>query len=241
MNTEQVIKNSGLFQKLSHEQLRHLLSFVTEITVPAGVDFIKQGDKADVCYIIKEGQARVYSHDKFGEQVVLARIEAGEYIGEQALLTTIPGLRNASVRAITDLTLIAITHDKFRELIELDKEHKEKLLKLGHKQLIDRLLKLSSTKTISKALFEDHEEYDVEIFQEGQTILTQGEKSDVVYYILDGEIDLFVKENDAQKYICTTFPGDVLGEAGVIQSKTKEVSIPTEPGPDTGKTTLFSV
>ncbi|PRQ01249.1 protein kinase domain-containing protein [Enhygromyxa salina] len=80
------------------------------VSVAAGELVVRQGEFADAAYIIVTGRCEV-TREEQGEQRVLRVMEAGEVFGETAILAGSP--RTATVRALTDVTLYAITGEVF--------------------------------------------------------------------------------------------------------------------------------
>ena len=85
---------------------------------------IREGTKSEgYLYMILTGIARVVHHD--GERKHhLATMEAGELIGEMSIISG-QGQRNASVVAMSPVTVTAISERSFREYIEHQKLEKE--------------------------------------------------------------------------------------------------------------------
>jgi len=78
-------------------------------------DFVfRQGDAGDRIYVVKSGEVEVVRDDPEKGEVVLARLGKGAYFGEMALLSKAP--RNASVRAVTEVTALAIEREDFHAL-----------------------------------------------------------------------------------------------------------------------------
>jgi CRP-like cAMP-binding protein len=75
-----------------------------------------QGDAPDRFYIISSGEVDVVRRTCDGREKVLAVLHPGDYFGEIGLLTE--ARRNASIRAKTDVELVAMTWDDFRRVIE---------------------------------------------------------------------------------------------------------------------------
>ncbi|KIG13424.1 Serine/threonine protein kinase [Enhygromyxa salina] len=80
------------------------------VSIAAGDVVVRQGEFADAAYIIVTGRCEV-TREEHGEQRVLRVMEAGEVFGETAILAGSP--RTATVRALTDVTLYAITGEVF--------------------------------------------------------------------------------------------------------------------------------
>jgi hypothetical protein len=89
---------------------QHVLSY------NAGDIIIRQGSRSEgFVYMILTGYAQVIYHD--GERRhPLAQMEAGELIGEMSIITG-KGQRNASVVALSPVTLTAISESAFRGFI----------------------------------------------------------------------------------------------------------------------------
>jgi len=69
-----------------------------------------------------------------------------------------------------------------------------------------------------RGLFE-HSQHMQE-FQAGTTIFTEGTPGDVVYVIMDGEIEVLVQD----KLLDVLGPGDILGEMALIDSQSRSAT-----------------
>src|SRR5260370_31420800 len=71
----------------------------------AGETIIREGDTSTEMFIIQEGKVAVTK--RIGDnEVFLATLQRGDFFGEMSLLESLP--RNATVRALTETTLVAI-------------------------------------------------------------------------------------------------------------------------------------
>lgn len=135
MDAKQLLLKTGLFSQLNEVQLERIFALVKEVTIHLNEIFIHKGESADALYVIEEGVCQVFIQDEAGREIILARLEVGAYLGEQALLTEIPGKRNASVRAISEMKLLEIPHASFQEALKLNEPLKKMLQKIGRQQL----------------------------------------------------------------------------------------------------------
>ena len=83
---------------------------VTHEHFEPGEEIFHQGDLGDRIYIIASGQAEVV-RDENGQEVSLARLGPGEYVGEMALLNQTT--RNATVRCIEPMDVLSIHKREF--------------------------------------------------------------------------------------------------------------------------------
>lgn len=111
-------------------------------TFEAGKIFIKEGDEGYHAYLIQSGKCRVFT-EREGEQIELAILEAGDIVGEAALIMDEP--RGASVETLESTTVIIITREDFeRKLIRVDDTVK------GVLRLLSQRLETQNTQTIHK-------------------------------------------------------------------------------------------
>jgi hypothetical protein len=107
-----LLKAVPLFSELSGEQMLPLADIVREVHIAQGEQVFAEGDPGDRLYVIVEGQADVVYAGS-----TRSSLKAKDCFGEMALLDQ--GPRSASVRAGTDLELLAIARDDFQELLDL--------------------------------------------------------------------------------------------------------------------------
>lgn len=99
-----------LFEHLSEKQLAAVDALVTAIDVKAGRELIRQGETGREFFLVVAGEAEVRR-----DGAVIATRGPGSFFGETALLLDQP--RNASVVAVTDMTVEVIDRREFRQLL----------------------------------------------------------------------------------------------------------------------------
>jgi general stress protein 26 len=75
---------------------------------------VRQGAPADKFFIIASGEVEVVRED-LGVSRTIARLGSGQFFGETAILRDAP--RNATVRALTNTTLLVMDRDTFRSVV----------------------------------------------------------------------------------------------------------------------------
>ncbi|MCP3958740.1 MAG: mechanosensitive ion channel [bacterium] len=114
----ELIKDVGLFETLTAEQMDLLEKSMTRRQVSAGGDVVVQGEDGDSMFLISEGLLDVlvtFGDDE--EETRVAQIDAGKFLGEISLLTGEP--RTATIRAHSDCVLYEITHEVMKRLFDL--------------------------------------------------------------------------------------------------------------------------
>lgn len=88
---------------------------VSQLHYEPGETVFRQGDLGDSLYIVLSGEAEVLLESN-GEQRPIARIRAGEYFGEMALLNQ--KTRSATVRCATAMNVLALRQRDFHALVD---------------------------------------------------------------------------------------------------------------------------
>ncbi|ABA57465.1 cAMP-activated global transcriptional regulator CRP [Nitrosococcus oceani] len=119
----------------------------------AKVPILRPGDPADTLYYIRKGSATVYIEDEEGNQLILAYLNQGDFIGEMGLFAEIQN-RSVLIQARTPCQLAAITYERLRYLSQgpLAEHYHRILLALG-RQLTRRLLE--TNRKVSHLVFMD--------------------------------------------------------------------------------------
>ena len=107
---------SNLFHKIPPYNIRRVLDKFTPRLVQAGEVVVRQGERGDECYIIKEGRAVVSVEEStLPAPQVLAELLAGQCFGEEALANMT--LRNASVTMDRNGVLMVLKKRDFLALM----------------------------------------------------------------------------------------------------------------------------
>ncbi|HUG14312.1 MAG TPA: ThiF family adenylyltransferase [Thermomicrobiales bacterium] len=107
----------GVYSPMDDELFAELRGFMDEREWGPGSVIVRQGDPGDSFFVIAEGDVQVErsSAATGGEPEVVARLGAGDYFGELALLSDEP--RNASVVASTVCRTFELSRPSFEEFL----------------------------------------------------------------------------------------------------------------------------
>jgi CRP-like cAMP-binding protein len=117
---DELLVRCETFTGLPRERLRTLAAHCAELPVPAGRLVFTHGEAADAVYLVVDGTITVF-RDKVGRPMqLLARVGAGELLGELCLFDETT--RTASARAASDCRLLRIDRAPLLDLLELEPE-----------------------------------------------------------------------------------------------------------------------
>jgi NTE family protein len=108
---------------------------IKRILIHGGQTLLRQNEVADSIYIVVTGCLGVIARGSHGRDLLVARIAAGETVGEMALLDD--GVRSATVEALRDTELLKFNRASYQDLLVRDPKSMHALISL----LLGRLRK----------------------------------------------------------------------------------------------------
>lgn len=133
-----VIMGLHLFKSLNLAELLSIHEWTEVVKVGPGDFVLKESQPGESMFVVLDGVIEIFTLDNDGKIVILAKLKAGEYFGEQALMPDGKGKRNAFARTEKESRLIKIPKEYFRLVLnrdsdlakELKKKHEEQKQKL---------------------------------------------------------------------------------------------------------------
>jgi CRP-like cAMP-binding protein len=132
---ERFLKRLALFHDLEPDELRALAEAAQPVRFSDSALIFREGEAGDCAYVVVRGSVQVFATDRNGDEVVLARLEEREHVGEQSLLDKRSGRRNASLRACEETTLLRIPKAEFQSVLSQRHTLKDLLTQTGQHQV----------------------------------------------------------------------------------------------------------
>lgn len=129
------------------------------IAIEKGKVLIKEGDTTTQAYLLQSGRVGVFTEIE-GRKIELAVLEAGEIIGESALISD--SVRSASVEALEDCNLILISRAEFEERLD----NSDRAIRAVVKMLSHRVLDSNQSIATKIAALENLESAAAEVYEE---------------------------------------------------------------------------
>src|SRR5438309_1866155 len=99
------------FRDCSKSDLEALVEAGGPFSLPSGWPMVQEGIPADACYVLTEGEARV-----FHQREEIATISTGDLVGEMALLAG--GQRNATVTSSSRVAGLRIENEALQKVFD---------------------------------------------------------------------------------------------------------------------------
>jgi ATP-binding cassette subfamily B protein len=215
-----LLKKHVLFSLLGDEAIAHLVRGIEVVSLSLGETILHEGEPGDCAYLIKTGRVRVFKKTDDGRMLTLGALGPGDLFGEQAVLRN--EVRNASVRVSEDVTLFRIRQVDFLALLKAQPALAHSIETLIKKRsLISFLLLETPLRAVPpRQLVDLVEHIKEECFEEGETILRQGEAADRFYVVRSGEVRVSRQKPGAATELAGHLgPGESFGEQSLLEGR----------------------
>jgi len=112
---EEIFRRSVMFRDLSESELRKVSLHFEFIDLPAGEVLFYEKERGDDMYIVLSGKVKASLFDEQGNELVLAELGPGEFIGEMGMIDQLP--RSATVLAQENTRLARLRREAFLKII----------------------------------------------------------------------------------------------------------------------------
>ncbi|MFH1726007.1 MAG: cyclic nucleotide-binding domain-containing protein [Elusimicrobiota bacterium] len=123
------MRRVDFFAPLTVGQLEMVLPYVLYCRYRSGERVCKQGDRGDAFYVVRDGAVSVRVRSRLLLTREVARLGAGEFFGETALLTDDP--RNATVVCAAPTRLFVLLTTDFRYVFANNPQFAAKVRKIA--------------------------------------------------------------------------------------------------------------
>ncbi len=139
-----LIHSAEIFSDMDGYETDILYSRMDSAEYPAGTVLFREGDEGDSMFVIICGSVSISVSLPDGQELRLARLEAGSFFGEMALIENEP--RSATCTTLTDSTLLSLSQEKLETLV---REYPEIAVKIFYRMLRITTGRLSDTGAVA--------------------------------------------------------------------------------------------
>ncbi|KAM6927838.1 protein kinase, cAMP-dependent, regulatory, type II, alpha, B [Xenentodon cancila] len=220
---QEACKHILLFKTLEKEQISEVLDAMFEVFVKPQEHIIDQGDDGDNFYVIEKGVYDIFVQ-KDGVGVRVGSYNNKGSFGELALMYNTP--RAATIVATEEGALWGLDRATFHKLIVKNNAKKRRTYEAFVESVpLLKSLELSERMKIVDVL-------GVRSFQDGERIITQGEKADCFYIVESGEVKIMIKiktkveqQDNPEVEVARCSRGQYFGELALVTNKPRAASV----------------
>jgi putative peptide zinc metalloprotease protein len=208
-----LLQRMPLFTTMDQAELQLLCSRLREERFPAGKAIVRQGDRGDKFYVIRQGHLQVTVRDEKGVTEVVNQLDRGDYFGELGLLHDAP--RSATCRATVPTDVLSLSRQDFDRLVKARFALRQKVgasvarVDLLRKMPLFAELDGQQVQVIAATMNE-------QAYETGQVIIRQGQIGETFYVIQSGRVQVTVEQAGEHKVLAERGPGEYVGEIALL-------------------------
>ena len=203
------LKDVSILQSLKISQLKKLASELVNRTFEAGEVIFNKGDVGEDFYIVERGDFDVIGDN----ETVLAKLSKGACFGELALLKN--DTRAATVKAVTAGRCLSLSRENFNKRLGTLEEIQH-MWRYEALRKVPILSKLTKTQRNKLVLVMQERTY-----QDGEVIIKQGEKGDIFYIMMHGEVSVTASGVEVTKIGA----GGFFGELALLKEDVRQATV----------------
>lgn len=222
-----ILKENLHFSALNAAELDSLLHlFSRQKFLPEDI-IVREGERSEKFFIIAQGEAEVTTLQN-NKSVLLAKLMPGETIGFVDITTNENRLCNATVKALTEMNVLWIENEKFRDFLHSHSSLNQSIKKsFENIEAANFIKKLSPFNNIPlekfKPLVSRLEKFS---FPSGAKIITQGETGEYCYFLLSGKTNVVITLPDGKEKILEVLEKDaIFGEAALLTNMPRNATV----------------
>jgi CRP-like cAMP-binding protein len=206
------LTTSPLLSELDSDLVKMLVDCGVLVHRADGANVFRQGETGTSLFLILRGEVAVIREGD-GVEKELARLRAGAFFGEMAVLTNAP--RSATVRAIGTTDLLEISRRDLRAMIDREVRVLKLIMRFFRARMVGTLL---STSALFKLFSRDEKRRLVSSFRlrelgPGYDVLEEGTRAEGLFLVLAGKLEAA----RGNAVLGALGPGDIFGEMSLLE------------------------
>ncbi len=190
-----------------------------------GEDIVKEGDSGETMYLIGQGRVLVYAIGSEGQRIYLSSLTSGDFFGENSFFTSAP--RSATVEALYAVDAFEIDTGVYDRVMQRNPQAGNILLQFYKERIVETVM---ATSPVFGVLPVDDRRglvsrFDLKMFEEGATIIKEGDGSNEIYLIKSGTAEVFTEQGGPRTVLSSIGPGAVFGEVAVLRGVPRTATV----------------
>ncbi len=137
------LKPLPLFKDLTATELANIVPLFFEKTYTKNATLFVEGMTGEILYVIRKGSVHITKKGTGSQEIVLATLKEGEFLGEMSLIDNRP--RTATAKVAEESLLLVMTKKAFTTLLEKHPDIALKILLVFLRIANDRLRKANES------------------------------------------------------------------------------------------------
>jgi len=217
-----LLRRIPIFATMSDGEIDLLITRLRSHRCRTGRVIIRQGDRGDRFYVIKQGHVEVTQMDEDGVSSIVNQLQRGDYFGELALLSDLP--RNATCKATIPTETLSLSKRDFDELVADRFVIRDKLDEsFVSAELLRRVPLFAEMDGIQIQYLAS--KLRERIYEADDVIIHQGDVGESFYLIKEGQVQVFTEHEGEEVLVAERGPGEYVGEVALLLDTPRTASV----------------
>ena len=220
-----LLNNITILRLLPLATQKKLLDKFTKKNYKFGEIIVREGDPADIFYLLTSGKARVLTTTNDGAEIPLNTLQAGDCFGEMGLLSS--GVRTKTIRASSDAAVMCLNGSDFNEIVSQNQNLSDYIHILVKYRNLENFLRefTSLGKIPSNILQSILKALEIVEVKAGDTIIEEGSEAGPMYIIEKGHCRVIRKLNGRRRRTAYLRQGEFFGELSLFQNSRRVATV----------------
>ena len=214
-----------LLSSLGPSDFVELVASLRRVVVEPGEVVVEQGESGDAMYIVAEGSVAVSHLSGKGQARELARLGAGAFFGEMAMVSSAP--RAAQVKAIERTVLLSAQKEEMERLAKRAPATSDVLIAFCHARMLENLMRVSPVlaPVPARSRPEVIARFHTDFRETGEKIIEEGVDGKGLYLVVSGQVSVIRREDGEELRLASLGAGDLFGEISLLMRKPATASV----------------
>ncbi|MCZ7644658.1 MAG: cyclic nucleotide-binding domain-containing protein [Planctomycetota bacterium] len=206
-----------LFAAWAEDDRRRLAAHAAFLDAAPGETILREGEFGDRMFLIERGSVQIFTRGFDGSDLVLARLEPGQWFGEQALLPGGSPRRNASARALDACRLVTLSRGDVAAALGRHPELLRRFQDAGAAERALREARIGEQLFAQLGVSSGSAAYELKTWPAGAVIFREGDPGDRAFLVLRGRAQASRREDGRDEVLSELLPGQFFGERAILQ------------------------
>ncbi len=222
-----ILKGLPLLASIDPEVLTEISFPMSIVNYKRGEVICRHGKFNDRFFLILSGSAKAVIPTPDDPGFELYSLEPGDFFGEEIIFTSLP--RENSIIAQTDITVLSMDDESLKKIMDLSNDAKQEMDRVYiERKLSNELRRVPVFTHLDDSIFEQVlERVELISAETGRVVFRQGDEGDSFYLIRSGEVNVYMKRNDAETRIAILGEGQFFGEIALLSKEPRNATIET--------------
>ena len=224
----EVFHESPILASLNAEQFVSFIEAVALRRYTGSKTILAEGAHGDSFFLLGRGRVVVSTINFQGRKVYITSLSDGDCFGEQSYFTGEP--RNATIETLGDAVVLEVSKEVLNQVTSEFPTVRESLRRFYKERIAESLL--AKSPLFGHLHIRDRRElaerFTFESYEQGETVIREGDLSDAFYAIKSGSVLVYAEGQDTSVVLAELGAGEIFGEIAALEGARRTATVRTK-------------